>query len=387
MQVLVHGADRAARQLRDVLQAEVGSVPKREHGPHVALEPVERAKELVAIGDPGERINRVRALAGITDAVHRTSLGLCATLVVCHEVQCNRVDPGLLAALVAVKAPAGADDAFERVTHDLLRCGPIASAIHHKGVQPLRMLGEKSLDVVVAHALSMIPDRGGKCSSKKDWVSTGKIRPGLVLQDMTNFDHDDLPPDLADLGRRMRNERPAAENDALDRMKQRAHASSRQSPRRAPRRTFAVSLATMLAMVSVTGVAAAGLFGLSFGSIGKAFMNSNQQIGTASNQALRAPATSTNSRLPATSGSPLGSIGSLTANRPNRNRPNANRPSALRPTRGGATAPAIVAPPSASLFPAVNPNAGAFQYGPGRLVCRILNALGLRFVARLLGCR
>jgi hypothetical protein len=187
---------------------------------------------------------------------------------------------------------------------------------------------------------------------------------------MSNFDHDDLPQDLSGLGRRLRDERPVAEDDALDRMMARAQPASRRSPRRAPRRAFAVSLATMLAMVSVTGVAAAALFGMSFGSIGNSFKGSTSQVGSASNQVLRAPAIPTNARRPASSiGSALGGLGSLAGPRP--------------PAPG----PAAAAPagPSANLLPGLG-NAGNAQYGARRLVCRILRALGLNFVARLLGC-
>lgn len=198
---------------------------------------------------------------------------------------------------------------------------------------------------------------------------------------MTNFEHDELPPDLSDLGRRMRDERPVADDPALDRMMQRAQAAGHRTPRRAPRRVFATSLATMLAMVSVTGVAAAALFGFSFGSIGSAFTNSTSQIGSASNQALRAPARPSTPARPASSvGTALGNLGGLTGRRPSGNRPGGG---------GGATAPAVTAGPSASLLPGLlpgRPNAGNGQYGARRLVCRILRALGLRFVARLLGC-
>ncbi len=191
---------------------------------------------------------------------------------------------------------------------------------------------------------------------------------------MTNFDHDDLPPDLSDLGRRMRDERPVAENDALDRMVQRAHTPSRQAPRKARKRVFATSFATMVAMLSVTGVAAAGLFGMSFGFLGNALTNSNRTVGSASSQALQAPAPS---RLGSTIGSAAGSLGNLTGNRTNRR--------TRRPSRGGSP---VVAPgaPTGALLPGNVSNAGNNQYGGRRLICRILNALGLNFIARILGC-
>lgn len=193
---------------------------------------------------------------------------------------------------------------------------------------------------------------------------------------MTNFDDDELPPDLADLGRRMRDERPVAQTGALDRMMQRAHVAGQPAARRAPRRTFAVSLATMLAMVSVTGVAAASLFGMSFSGIGKALTSSNQKVGTASSQALKAPVAPTpapatsNARRPASLGSAAGSLASIAG---------------ITPTGGGAPT-GTAAGVTANLIPGNQANAGVFQYGPGRLVCRILRALGLNFVARLLGC-
>jgi hypothetical protein len=174
---------------------------------------------------------------------------------------------------------------------------------------------------------------------------------------MTNFDHDDLPPDLADLGRRMREERPVADDAALARMTRRTPTPSRQTPRRAPRRAFAVSLATMFAMVSVTGVAAAALFGANFSLLGQSLSNSSRNVGTASSQALRAPAPTSSARLPATIGSAAGALGSIPGGSPSTNQVGAN------------------------LF-----NAGQTQYGSNRLICRILRALGLRFIARLLGC-
>lgn len=201
---------------------------------------------------------------------------------------------------------------------------------------------------------------------------------------MTSFDHDDLPPDLADLGRRMRDERPVAQDDALARMTPPTDAA-RRAPRRAPRRAFALSLATMLAMVSVTGVAAAGLFGMSFSHIGKALTGSTQKIGTASSNALKPPAVKSTPRAPASTSSSsaklpsaLGSFaGALSGG------------SSITPSGGSATpgsASALSAPPSATLIPGNQQNAGVFQYGPGRLVCRILRALRLNFVANLLGC-
>ena len=139
-------------------------------------------------------------------------------------------------------------------------------------------------------------------------------------------------------------------------------------PRRARKRVFATSFATMVAMLSVTGVAAAGLFGISFGSLGNALTNSNRTVGTASTQALQAPSSS---RLPSAIGSAAGSLGNLTGNR------------TRRPARGGA-AVAAPAAPAVGLLP--GSNAGTQQYGSRRLICRILRALGLRFIARLLGC-
>jgi hypothetical protein len=208
--------------------------------------------------------------------------------------------------------------------------------------------------------------------------SAGKIRTCLVPSDMTNFDRDDLPPDLADLGRRMRDERPVAEDAALARMMQRTQRQAQPSRRRAPRRTLAVSLATTLAMLSVTGVAAASLFGMNFSHIGKALMSSSQKIGTASSHALKAPAAPAPSAPAPSSRAPrpaaIGSVGGALASL-----------GGIRPT-GGAATPGSAASVSANLIPGNQANAGIFQYGPGRLVCRILRALGLRFIARLLGC-
>lgn len=185
---------------------------------------------------------------------------------------------------------------------------------------------------------------------------------------MSHFEHDELPPDLSALGRRMRHARPVADEAGLDRMMRRARTPSRPAPRRAPRRVFAVSLATMLAMVSVTGVAAAAFFGMNLPLLGNSLTNSSQRVGTASSQALRAPAAPTaptsrsSPRLPATIGSAVGGIGSVAGVN----------------TRGGGNAP------RAAVLPAAN--AGNFQYNARRLVCRILRALGLGRIARLLGC-
>lgn len=199
---------------------------------------------------------------------------------------------------------------------------------------------------------------------------------------MTSFDHDDLPPDLADLARRMRDERPVAQEDTLARMTPRTE-EARPAPRRAPRRAFALSLATILAMVSVTGVAAAGLFGMSFSHVGKSLTGSTQKIGKASSKALKPAASASTSRTPASTSSsklpsPLGSAAGILGG------------AAGIPHSGGSatpgTAAAVTALPSASLIPGNLLNAGFFQYGPGRLVCRILRALHLNFLANLLGC-
>jgi hypothetical protein len=193
---------------------------------------------------------------------------------------------------------------------------------------------------------------------------------------MTNFDHDDLPPDLADLGRRMREERPVAEDAALDRMMPRAQTSGAQTAGRTPRRAFAVSLAATFAMVSVTGVAAASLFGMNLSHVGKALTSSSSKVGTATSQALKAPAapatsaTSSRSTRPAKFGSTAGALASLLGN---------------GPTIGGSTSGAASGV-SANLIPGNLFNAGFFQYGPGRFVCRILRFLGLNRIARLLGC-
>ena len=221
----------------------------------------------------------------------------------------------------------------------------------------------------------MIPHHAAEMQPKKKIAFAGKSRTGLVLPDMTNFDHDDLPPDLEDLGRRMRDERPVAEDATLDRMMQRTQAAGRPAARRAPRRTLAVSLATMFAMVSVTGVAAAALFGMNFTQIGKGLTSSSSKVGTASSQALKAPAApaapaaSTSASRPAAIGSGAGSLAGT----------------AGVDSTGGAASRAITGP-SANLIPGNLQNAGFFQYGPGRLVCRILRALRLNFIARLLGC-
>lgn len=212
---------------------------------------------------------------------------------------------------------------------------------------------------------------------------------------MTNFDPDDLPPDLAHLGERMRDERPVADDTTLERMMQRAGGPGLRTSRRVPRRAFAVSLATVLAMVSVTGVAAAALFGMNFGLLGKALTISTDRVGAASNQALQAPARWSNparrpssggavlpaspggSALPASSdGSVLGGLGSLSGQRPGAGGLAAG---------GSALAPAVASGPSANFHIGFG-DAGDAQYRARLLVCRILRALGLDFVARLLGC-
>jgi hypothetical protein len=188
---------------------------------------------------------------------------------------------------------------------------------------------------------------------------------------MSDFEHDELPPDLSELGRRMRRERPVADDDGLDRMMQRARTPPRSAPRRTPRRVFAVSLATMLAMVSVTGVAAAALFGMNLPLLGNSLTNSSQRVGAASSQVLRAPAasSSSSSRLPATIGSAVGAIGNVAG---------------VGSSRAGGTSRAAALP--AGFTATARPNAANFQYNARQLVCRILRALGLNRIARLLGC-
>lgn len=190
---------------------------------------------------------------------------------------------------------------------------------------------------------------------------------------MTNFDQDDLPPDLSDLGRRMRDQRPVADDAALDRMMPRARTPDARTLRRAPRRTFAVSLATMLAMLSVTGVAAAALFGVGVPVLGHSLTKSTGQAGTATSHALRVPAAkstsqSTSRRSP--SGSSLGSFGTVLG-------------TGLTSSVG---ANAGLAAGSSSALGSIFGNAGFFQYGPGRLVCRILRFFRLNRIANLLGC-
>jgi len=45
VQLLVHGAERAAGQPGDVLQAQIGAVAQGEHLAHVGFEPVERSRQ------------------------------------------------------------------------------------------------------------------------------------------------------------------------------------------------------------------------------------------------------------------------------------------------------------------------------------------------------
>jgi hypothetical protein len=185
---------------------------------------------------------------------------------------------------------------------------------------------------------------------------------------MSDFEHDELPPDLSDLGRRMRRERPVAGDDGLDRMMQRARTPSPSAARRTPRRVFAVSLATMLAMISVTGVAAAAIFGMSLPLLGNSLTNSSQRVGTVSSQMLRSPVTSSSSRPPAAIGSASASSSSA----------------GVTSSGAGGTSRALALP--AGLTTSARPNAANVQYTVRQLVCRILRGLGLTRIARLLGC-
>lgn len=96
---------------------------------------------------------------------------------------------------------------------------------------------------------------------------------------MENFESDNLPPELDELGKRISKERPVASNFALDRVMTRAQGARsarrssllwRSSAPRAPKKSIAVGIAALLAMAGMAG--AAGAFtlipaGLDVGSL------------------------------------------------------------------------------------------------------------------------
>ena len=101
---------------------------------------------------------------------------------------------------------------------------------------------------------------------------------------------EDLPPDLAEIDKRLRAERPVADGSTLDRVMTRAR---RDRTPRTSRRAVAVAMATMLAIVGSTGVAAA-VMGInpidavttssSTGSAGGSSKQSEVQLDAASSQ-------------------------------------------------------------------------------------------------------
>lgn len=153
MQLFVHGAEWAARHLRDVLQTQVSAVAQREHLLRTGLEALERSDELFPLAEVSERVAPGSTIARGLDVIERTALRVPAPLVIGDEIQCNGVDPRLLAALAPIEAPVGANDTFERVGHDLLSDRWIPRAVRRVGVYALGVVGEESLDVVVAHAV------------------------------------------------------------------------------------------------------------------------------------------------------------------------------------------------------------------------------------------
>ncbi|MGI8728867.1 MAG: hypothetical protein ACR2LK_02550 [Solirubrobacteraceae bacterium] len=83
---------------------------------------------------------------------------------------------------------------------------------------------------------------------------------------MENFESDNLPPELDELGKRISKERPVASNFALDRVMTRAQGARsarrssllwRSSAPRAPKKSIAVGIAALLAMAGMAGAAGA----------------------------------------------------------------------------------------------------------------------------------
>jgi hypothetical protein len=192
---------------------------------------------------------------------------------------------------------------------------------------------------------------------------------------MTSFDRDDLPPELSHVERLLRNARPVADDDSLDRM--RPHTKPTPStPGRTPRRTIAVSLATVFSMVALTGGAAAAMFG------GVPLVHKSSKTAPAAMSAKSlVSASSSKAAAPTAALGKLPGAGSL--------KPATPSTTVVKKTLGGTQgALALQSPGSAlaTLIPSLFPNAGNFQYLLKRLVCRILRRLGLNGFANLLGC-
>ncbi len=186
---------------------------------------------------------------------------------------------------------------------------------------------------------------------------------------MTRFDRDDLPPELSHVERMLRGARPVADDDAMARMRPDGR-PTRPAPARAPRRTLAISLATVVSMVALTGGAAAAMFGSvpllhKSSKSAPAAMSAKKltSVSSASKAAALAPLLG---KLPGGAGAKPSTTG-------------------VKKTLGGTQGALALQSPGGALT-ALIPNAGNFQYLLKRLVCRILRRLGLNGFANLIGC-
>jgi hypothetical protein len=190
---------------------------------------------------------------------------------------------------------------------------------------------------------------------------------------MTSFDRDDLPPELSQVERMLRNARPVADDDSLARMHPDTQ-PARSTPARTPRRTIAVSLATVVSMVALTGGAAAAMFG----SVPLLHKSSKTAPAAMSAKTL-VSASSSRAATPAPALGKLGTAGTTKK----------SSGAAVQKTLGGTQGALALQSPGAALgalIPSLFPNAGNFQYLLKQLVCRILRRLGLNGFANLLGC-
>jgi hypothetical protein len=188
---------------------------------------------------------------------------------------------------------------------------------------------------------------------------------------MTRFDGDDIPPDLSNIERMLRDARPVPGDDTLDRMRPRTQ-PARTTSGRAPRRTFAVSLATVLAMTALTGGAAAAMFG------NVPLLSKSSKSAPALMSAKRAASPASSSKVAATA---LGTFALPTA---------AGKITVAPKTVGGTVGTKALTPGgggvTAAAFPF--PNAGNFQYVFRQLICRLLRRLGGfgNALANAIGC-
>lgn len=178
---------------------------------------------------------------------------------------------------------------------------------------------------------------------------------------MDTPEDDRIPPDLSDLGQMLHATRAHADEDTIERLRRRAHAGGPRRPRRSPRRSLAVSLATLGAMLTLSGVATAAMFG------------SIPLLGKSSAPPLKSSASVT--RAQAGSGPSPASFAT-------KQRTSAPRGAVPRPAGPTAGVPVSSELRRGQLFG----NAGNIQYRIRRIFCRILRSLGGPRLAQRFGC-